>query len=87
MRKPAVKTAVTFTNGYIKINRDRGYGDGLFKVISEDAQHYVVQAVTESAQSFEIYKAHTYRDTECRQKALEASNEMKEKNKNIGQRR
>ncbi len=59
--------------GFVKINSNLGYGDGLFQITGEDAYHYTVKAVAggktfsvTNTSPFKIYKTHTYQDAETR---------------------
>ena len=49
---------------FVKINSDRGYGTGMFKVVGETGSEY--QLFHKSHGTFTLYKAHTYQDRECK---------------------
>lgn len=48
---------------YVKINKDRGYGNGIFKVIAETNNEYSLKSIDSGVQ-ISIYKALCHTDSE-----------------------
>jgi len=58
----------------VKIQLDRGYGNGLWQVASEDHEHYNLHPVVPDPKlpyTLHLYKAHCYVDAECTKKRME----------------
>lgn len=74
---------------YVKVHRDRGYGDGLFIVQAERGFGISkeLELVVPCSVPFWIYEAHTYRDSECTRATLADAAERKRVNQQIGLRR
>ncbi len=51
---------------YVKIHSGRGYGNGIYKVLSAGSEEYTLKAETNDIgfKTFKIYKAHCFVDKE-----------------------
>lgn len=70
----------------VKISRDRGYGDSLWKVLSSDNVHYNLENL-ESGKKITLYKVHTYPDMECIRARIALKKDKVEEAKKIGKKK
>lgn len=75
------------TTKFVKIRADRGYGNGIYKVVGSKnpgkMEEVTLQPV-DGGPNVQIYSAHTYRDSDCVRMQVSVSKEKREAAQKIG---